>query len=163
ADRRRGFGRDVRARAGRVHQHRRNVARGRQLDAAAQRVDDAVTQRRHVGGALFEHEAIQTTHDRPGGLAIGGARARTVARAAAGNARTAWRSWPMTAAARTPWPATSPIATPYRPPVSGTTSYQSPPTSTLPPGRYRAHKLKPGISGSASGSMLRCNVSAMRR
>ena len=48
-------------------------------------------------------------------------------------------------------------------PGSGTTSYQSPPTSTAPPGRYRVHNVMPVTSGSSSGSMLCCSVSAMWR
>src|SRR6202044_1899760 len=44
------------------------------------------------------------------------------------NARSAARSWPMTAAARAPRPSTSPMTMPTRPADSGMMSYQSPPT-----------------------------------
>ena len=43
-------------------------------------------------------------------------------------ARTAVRSWPITAAACTPRPITSPITSAVRPAPTSITSYQSPPT-----------------------------------
>ena len=76
-------------------------------------------------------------------------------------ARNAWRTSPMTIAARSPWPATSPIENAMRPSGKRNASYQSPPTiASCAPGKYAASNASRSSTGKRSGSSARCSVSA---
>ena len=133
-------------------QHRRHVTGRRNLEAAAQRIEDAVTERRHVEGTLFEHESVEPGDDgrrdrcrpprtRGTRCAVDPSRSRRVRRARR-RRRSPVRSDPRGAARRR-------------------TSRRRR-RSSRPPGSA-AHNTMPGTSGSASGSMLCWNVSAIRR